>query len=98
MTFSKSKLLAGDALELLRFNFALNCERLKSEFDKVDVEIIEDKDLIMLSELSKNKLDISGAVKDDNNNPVMFDVVKILTNFTYSDEEKSLAKTFNYTP
>lgn len=97
MTISKSGLQSGNPLELLKFAWLLNEQKLKDAFLKVRVGIDTDDDLIDLAKLSVNKADIRGLIKDENNNPIMFDVVRIVSGLSgYTQQEKQNAKSFNY--
>lgn len=97
MTISKSGLQSGNPLELLKFAWLLNSEKLKAAFLKVRVGIDTDDDLIDLAKISVSKADVSGAIKDENNNPIMFDVVRIVTGLKdYTQQEKQNAKSFDY--
>lgn len=97
MTISKSGLQSGNPLELLKFAWLINEQKLKDAFLKVRVGIDTDDDLIDLAKLSISKADVNGLIKDENQNPIMFDVVRIVSNLSgYTEEEKIKAKSFNY--
>lgn len=97
MTISKSGLQSGNPLELLKFAWLLNEQKLKDAFLKVRVGIDVDDDLIDLAKLHANKADVNGAIKDENNNPIMFDVIRVVTSLDgYTKQEKEKAKSFNY--
>lgn len=94
---SKSGLQSGDPLSLLKFAWLINPEKLKSAFLKANVEIENEADLILLSDISTKRIDVEGKIKDANNNPIMFDVVRIVTSLNgYTEEEKEKAKSFDY--
>lgn len=97
ITISKSGLQSGDPLSLLKFAWLINSEKLKSEFLKANIEIENEADLILLSDISTKKIDVEGKIKDKNGNPIMFDVVRIVTGLkNYTEQEKAKAKTFDY--
>lgn len=88
---------SGNPISLLQFAWLINPEKLKQQFSKANVEIENEADLILLSDISKNKIDVEGKIKDVNNNPIMFDVVRIVTSLNgYTSEEKQSAKSFDY--
>lgn len=96
MEISKSGLQSGNPLELLKMSWLLNSKKLQDAFSKVQVQINNEDDLIALFEIAKNKLDVSGQIKDANDNPLMFDTIMILRGIKYTPQEAQNAQTFTY--
>lgn len=94
METSKSGLQSRNPLQLLQLAWYINPEKVKYEFGKVEVDIQKEEDLITLSKLHENKLDISGAVKDVDNNPVMFDVIRVVNSIKYNKQEELKLRNF----
>jgi hypothetical protein len=74
---SLGKINAGDTLELLKLAYFGNKQALINGFKKVGILIKDESDLNLLNELSIKGEDISGKIKDSNNNPLSFSVIKI---------------------
>lgn len=93
---SKSGLQNGNPLSFLLFAWMINPEKLKNAFSKF-VELNDVEDLISLSEISKQKADVSGKLRDANNNPLMFNVVEILKSLSdYNEQDRERAKSLIY--
>lgn len=87
MTISKKGVANGDPLELLKLAYALNQEKLKSEFNKIGLQILSDEDLSTLADIVNKKLDVSGNIKSGDN-VIMFDTLRILDGIKYTQQEK----------
>lgn len=93
---SKSGLQNGNPLSLLLFAWMINPEKLKNAFSKF-VELNDVEDLIGLSEAIKQKQDMSGKLRDANNNPLMFNGVEILKSLSdYNEQDRERAKSLIY--
>lgn len=88
MEISKEGLRSGNLIDLLKLSWAVNQQKLKDAFDKIDIKIECEKDLQMLADIHEKKIDVEGGIKDENDNPVMFDTSMILKTIEFSEEEK----------
>ena len=91
MTISKKLVASGDQFELIKLCYALNQDKFKSEFGKVQIKIDSEDDLQNLANLAKSKLDVSGKLKDESGNPIVFDTMRIVNGMSgYTEQEKQL--------
>lgn len=88
MEISKSGLQSGSMIDLLKLSWAINQQKLKDAFDRVEITIDCEKDLQTLADIHAKKIDVEGGIKDENNNPIMFDTKMVLNTIEFSPEEK----------
>lgn len=96
MTISKKGLDEGNPLDCLKLCYLINPDKFKEEFAKVGIDIVNENDLPILEKIVANKVDVTGQLKDENGNPVMFDTMAIIYNIPFTEEEKNKILSFNY--
>lgn len=76
----------------------MNADKLKEIFEKVKIQVQDDKDLEMLAKIVQNKIDTTGQLRDPENEdiPLVFDTMAIINGMKFSEEEKNKCKSFNY--
>lgn len=98
MEISKSGLKKGNPLDCLKLCFHLDKETLVELFEKVKIQVKDEKDLEILSKIVEKKFDVQGQFRDpnDENIPLMFDTMAILNSIEFTPEQKEVAKKFKY--
>jgi hypothetical protein len=95
MEISKQGLLDENPIDWINLSFQLNPEKLQDAFSKIGLRLETNEDLVSLSEIIKNKYDIEGKLKI-NDNPAIFDSMNIIKSIEWTESEKEKAKTLNY--
>lgn len=94
MEINREKLQAGDCLEVMKVAYLMNPGKVQEAFEKVKIQVKEEKDLEILSKIVKSKYDVNGMFSDpeDEKRKLVFDTMRIFEGFKFSDEEKSICQ------
>lgn len=79
MEISKSKLKAGDLLELMRFSYCADKEQFVKAFSKLNLPIKSDQDLITLQKWNAKGYDKNGLVENTLGEKIKFDIKEFVS-------------------
>lgn len=94
MQISKAGLCANNCLDILKLIYSVCPEKLQKTFENIKFQVKDEKDLEMMAKIVENKADVTGQFRDpnDENIPIVFDCMRILNGWEFTDEEKLKAK------
>lgn len=89
MDISLEGLNRGNPIDCLRLCYLVNPDKIKNAFKKVKIKFEDEKGLDMLAKIHEQKLDVEGKFRDpeDENIPLMFDVMRVIGSIEFSPEE-----------
>lgn len=72
----RSKIIEGDTLSLMLLAWCVDEAAFKEAFIQEGIEVNDEKDVAQLHAFHANGMDVKGALKDAEGNPVKFDVME----------------------
>jgi len=87
----RKKIIEGDALSLMLLAWCVDEEAFKEAFNKVGIQVENEKDVAQLQSFNENGLDVKGVLKDSDDNPIKFNVMEVFSTIEVENAPEKIA-------